>query len=115
MSRSVKRWHNMDIVLHGPMPSKPCPRSTYAQGRHAFTALAMSSVTANAETQIVEVAPLLRLRTERCCQMRPVADEAKCAWSKMADGTFAAADARKRVGFRSMAGNNFYCLPMEPT
>jgi len=33
----------------------------------------------------------------------------------MADGTFAAADARKRVGFRSMAGNNFYCLPMEPT
>lgn len=83
MSRSVKRWHNMDIVLHGPMPSKPCPQSTYAQGRHAFTApvrgLAMSSVTTNADIQIVEVAPLLRLRTERCCQMRPVADEAKCA------------------------------------
>ena len=119
MSRSVKRWHNMDIVLHGPMPSKPCPQSTYAQGRHAFTApvrgLAMSSVTTNADMQIVEVAPLLRLRTERCCQMRLVADEAKCAWSKMADGTFAAADARKRVGFRSMAENNFYCLPMEPT
>ena len=37
------------------------------------------------------------------------------AWSKMADGTFAAADARKRDGFRSMAENNFYCLPMEPT
>ena len=82
MSRSVKRWHNMDIVLHGPMPSKPCPQSTYAQGRHAFTApvrgLAMSSVTTNADKQIVEVAPLLRLRTERCCQMRLVADEAKC-------------------------------------
>ena len=63
VSRSVKRWHSMDIVLHGPMPSKPCPRSTYAQGRHAFTApvrgLAMSSVTANAHLQIVEVAPLL--------------------------------------------------------
>jgi hypothetical protein len=100
VSRSVKRWHNMDIVLHGPMPSKPCPQSTYAQGRHAFTApvrgIAMSSVTTNAGMQIVEVAPLLRLRTERCCQMRLVADEAKCTWSKMADGTFAAADARKR-------------------
>ena len=94
MSRFVKRWHNMDIVLHGPMPSKPCPQSTYAQGRHAFTApvrdLAMSSVTTNAD----EVAPLLRLRTERCYQVRLIADEAKCAWSKMADGTFAAPDAR---------------------
>ncbi len=66
MSRSVKRWYNMDIVLHGPMPSKPCPRSTYAQGRHAFTgpvSLAMSSVTANADMQIIEVAAMLRLRT----------------------------------------------------
>ena len=78
MSRSVKRWHNMDIVLHGPMPSKPCPRSTYAQGRHAFTApvrsLATSSVTTNADMQIVEVAPLLRLRTERGYQVRLIAD-----------------------------------------
>ena len=119
MSRSDKPWHNMVIVPHGPMPNEPCRRSMYAQGRHAFTApvrgLAMSSVTTNADMQIVEVAPLLRLRTERCCQMRLVADEAKCAWSKMADGTFAAADARKRVGFRLMAGNSFYCLPMEPT
>ena len=104
MSRSVKRWHNMDIVLHGPMPSKPCPQNTYAQGRHAFTApvrgLAMSSVTTNADMQIVEVAPLLRLRTERCCQMRLVADEAKSAWSKMADGTFAAADGRIQIDGR---------------
>jgi hypothetical protein len=103
VSRSVKRWHNMDIVLHGPMPSKPCPRSTYAQGRHAFTApvrgLAMSSVTTNADMQIVEMAPLLRLRTERCYQVRLITDEAKCAWSKMADGRFAAANARKSVGF----------------
>ena len=69
MSRSVKQWHNMDIVLHGPMPSEPCHRSKYAQGRHAFTApvkgLVMSSVT-NADMQIVEVAPLPKLRTERC-------------------------------------------------
>ena len=69
MSRSVKQWHNMDIVLHGPMPSEPCPRSKSAEGRHAFTApvrgLAVSSVTTNADLQIVEGAPLLRLRTER--------------------------------------------------
>lgn len=97
MSRSVKRWQNMDIVLRGPMPSKPCPRSRYAQGRHAFTALvrglAMSSVTTNADMQIVEVAPLLRLRTERCYQSDSIADGAKCAGSKMADGTFGAAPA----------------------
>ena len=74
MSRSVKRWHNMDIVLHGPMPSKPCPRSTCAQGRHAFTAPVR--VTANADMQIVEVAPLLRLRTERCDQVRVVSRNA---------------------------------------
>ena len=64
MSRSVKRWHNMDIVLHGPMPSKPCPQSTYAQGRHAFTApvrgLAMSSVTTNADRS--RLRPSLRIR-----------------------------------------------------
>jgi hypothetical protein len=74
VSRSVKRWHNMDIVLHEPMPSKPCPRSTYAQGRHAFTAPA--SVTTNPDIQIAEVAPLLRLRTERCDQVRVVSRNA---------------------------------------
>jgi hypothetical protein len=51
----------MDIVLHGPMPSEHCPRSKYAQGKRAFTApvkgLAMSSVTTNADQQIIEVAP----------------------------------------------------------
>ena len=61
MSRSVKRWHNMDIVLHGPMPSEPIPRSKSARGRHAFTAavrgLVVPSVTTNADPQIVEVAP----------------------------------------------------------
>ena len=43
-------------------------------GRHAFTApvrgLAMPSVTANADKQIVEAAPLLSLRTERCYRVR---------------------------------------------
>jgi hypothetical protein len=56
----------MDIVLHEPMPSELCPRSKSAEGKHAFTApvrgLAVSSVTTNADPQIVEVAPLLRLR-----------------------------------------------------
>jgi hypothetical protein len=87
----------MDIVLRGPMPSKPCPRSKYAQGRHAFTApvrgLATSSVITNADMQIVEVAPLLRLRTERCYQLDSIADGAKGAGSKKADGTFGAAPA----------------------
>jgi hypothetical protein len=95
------------------------PQSTYAQGRHAFTApvrgLAMPSVTTNADMQIVEVVPLLRLRAVRCYQVRLIADEAKCAWSKRADGTFAAADARKSIGLRSMAGNTFCCLHLEPT
>ena len=52
----------MDIVLHGPTRSEPIPRSKSAQGRHAFTApvrgVAVSSVTTNADPQIVEVAPL---------------------------------------------------------
>ena len=48
----------MDIVLHGPMPSEPIPRSKSAPGRHAFTAAvrgpAVPSVTTNADPQIVE-------------------------------------------------------------
>lgn len=61
MTRSVKRWHNMAIVLHGPTPNEPCPRSTFAQGKLAFTApvrgLAMPSVITNADKQIVEAHP----------------------------------------------------------
>ena len=71
MSRSVKRLHNMDIVLHGRMPNEPCPRSTYAQGRHVFTAPVRGlAVAPNAEMQIVEVAPLLGLRMQRCHQVK---------------------------------------------
>jgi hypothetical protein len=60
--RSVKRWHNTDIVLQGPMPSEPCRRSKYALAKHAFTALVRgldtSSVTPNTDIQIVDHAPL---------------------------------------------------------
>jgi hypothetical protein len=63
-------YHNMDIVPHGPMPSKPCPRSKYVPGRHAFTALARaldtSSATTHADMQIVEVAHGSRDRRRKC-------------------------------------------------
>jgi len=62
VTRSVKRWHNTDTVLHGPMPSKPCLQSKCVQGRHAFTTpvrgLDTSSVTTNAAMQIVKVVQL---------------------------------------------------------
>ena len=83
MSRSGKRCHNMDIVLHGPMPSEPCPPSMYAQGRHAFTApvraLAMSSVTTNADRQIVEVAPGVGCRSEMARKRCSIARRSICS------------------------------------
>jgi len=73
----------------------------------------MPSVTTNANMQIVEVAPLLRLRTEGRYQVMLIADKVRVVQN--GGRHFAAADARKSIGFRSMAGNKFYCLHMEPT
>ena len=59
MSRSVKRSHNTDTVLHGPMPSKPCPQSKYVQGRLAFTTSVRGLDTSSVTTNVAGVVDLL--------------------------------------------------------